>query len=75
MLSEIILESWRTLSRYIKDIQPAADNFVSSLIDVGVDEGTFADIKGEDEFLDNALDLYNVAGETNDELAEEEIED
>ena len=36
--SDLILESWQILSQYIKDKQQAADHYINSLIDLGVDE-------------------------------------
>jgi hypothetical protein len=34
----LIIESWQVLSQYIKDKQQAADHYINSLIDLGVDE-------------------------------------
>lgn len=36
--SDLVLESWLVLSQYIKDKQQAADHYIASLIDLGVDE-------------------------------------
>lgn len=53
--SDLILESWQVLSQYIKDKQQAADHYINSLIDLGVDEQDLLTL-AENKYLKNSLE-------------------
>ena len=52
---ELILESWQVLSQYIKDKQQAADHYINSLIDLGIDEQDLIKL-AENKYLKNSLE-------------------
>lgn len=69
---ELILHSWNILSQYIKDKQQAADHFVGSMIDYGVDEQELAKL-AENKYLKAALEEQGIGEEEwEDELNWEE---
>jgi len=53
--SDLILESWLVLSQYIKDKQQAADHYINSLIDLGIDEQDLIKL-AENKYLKNSLE-------------------
>ena len=59
---ELILESWHVLSQYIKDKQQAADHFVTSLIDYGIDERELEKL-ADNKYLKAALEEQGIGEE------------
>lgn len=57
--SDLILESWQVLSQYIKDKQQAADHYINSLIDLGVDEQDLLTL-AENKYLKNSLEEQGI---------------
>jgi len=53
--SDLILESWLVLSQYINDKQQAADHYINSLIDLGIDEQDLIKL-AENKYLKNSLE-------------------
>ena len=60
--SELLHQSWSILSQYIKDKQQAADHFISSMIDAGVDDEELAKL-AENKYLKNALEDHGIGKE------------
>jgi hypothetical protein len=52
---DLIVESWQVLSQYIKDKQQAADHYINSLIDLGVDEQDLLALV-DNKYLKNSLE-------------------
>ena len=57
--SDLILESWLVLSQYIKDKQQAADHYINSLIDLGVDEQDLLSL-ADNKYLKTSLEEQGI---------------
>ena len=57
--SDLISQSWQILSQYIKDKQQAADHYINSLIDLGVDEQDLLTLV-ENKYLKNSLEEQGI---------------
>lgn len=57
--SDLILESWLVLSQYIKDKQQAADHYINSLIDFGIDEQDLIKL-AENKYLKTSLEEQGI---------------
>jgi hypothetical protein len=55
-----IADIWNALKEYFdkKHIEMAAERFVDLMADYGVDDQTFKDCLGQDEYLDAAIHYY-----------------
>jgi len=63
---DLILESWQILSQYIKDKQQAADHYINSLIDLGVDEQDLLALV-EDKYLKQSIEDHGLLEDNYDE--------
>jgi len=63
---DLILESWQILSQYIKDKQQAADHYINSLIDLGVDEQDLLELV-EDKYLKHSIEDHGLLEDDYDE--------
>lgn len=63
-----IVEIWNVLKEYIdkKQIEYAAEKFVDTLADFGVNDESMKDMLGYDRYLDNAIQYYLDLDETED---------
>jgi hypothetical protein len=59
---ELLHQAWSVLSQYIKDKQHAADHFISSMIDAGVDDQDLAKL-ADNKYLKNALEENGIGEE------------
>jgi hypothetical protein len=56
MNPEVLAQTWRILSEYIKEKQSAAHHWISELIDIGIDDETLGELADSDKYLGIAVD-------------------